>query len=123
MSECSTVRTCQFRVQLTRDGHRWLDDRLAAHCRLHNAAWQERRDAWRMARRSINFAYGEGYDRGANVVHQELRDWHPGQHGPQCVCDCCETGHVLRGRFFHEVTRIINEATARRRLKEHKGLE
>ena len=112
MSECSTARTCQFRVQLTRDGRRWLDDRLAAHCRRYNAAWQERRDAWRMARRSINFAYGGGCDRGANVVRQELRDWRPGQHGPRCVCNCCETGHVLRGRFFHEVTGIIADCNA-----------
>ena len=61
MSKCSTARTYQFRVQLTRDGRRWFDDLLAAHCRRYNAAWQERRDAWRMARRSISFAYGEGY--------------------------------------------------------------
>ena len=61
MSKCSTARTYQFRVRLTRDGRRWLDDRLAAHCRRYNAALQERRDAWRMARRSISFAYGEGY--------------------------------------------------------------
>ena len=61
MSKCSTARTYQFRVRLTRDGCRWLDDRLAAHCRRYNAALQERQDAWRMARRSISFAYGEGY--------------------------------------------------------------
>ena len=103
MSECSTARTCQFRVQLTRDGRRWLDDRHAAHCRRYNAAWRERRDAWRMARRSINFAYGEGYDRGTNVVHQEFRDWRPGQHGPGCVCDCWETGCGLCGRSLRSV--------------------
>ena len=68
-------------------------------------------------------AYGEGYARGADVVHQELRSWHPGQHGPQCVCDHCVTGHVLRDQFFHEVIEIINEAAAQHRLKGHAGLE
>ena len=68
MSKCSTARTCQFRVRLTRDGRRWLDDRPAAHCRRCNAALQERRDAWRMARRSISFAYGEGYVSSYRVI-------------------------------------------------------
>ena len=35
-------------------------------------------------------AYGEGYDRGGDIVHQELRSWRPGQHGTECVCACCE---------------------------------
>ena len=66
-------------------------------------------------RRSISdaeavIACGEGYARGADVVHQQPRDWHPGQHGPQCVCDYCVTGHALRDQFFHEVIEIINEA-------------
>ena len=47
MQQYNAARTYQFRVQLTRDGHRRLDDRLAAHCRLYNAALQERHDAWR----------------------------------------------------------------------------
>ena len=68
MSKCSTARTYQFRVRLTRDGRRWLDDRPAAHCRRCNAALQERRDAWRMARRSISFAYGEGYVSSYRVI-------------------------------------------------------
>ena len=68
-------------------------------------------------------AYGEGYARSADVAHQELRSWHPGQDGPQCVCDHCVTGHVLRDQFFHEVIEIINEAAAQHRLKGHAGLE
>ena len=46
-----SARTYQVAVQLTRDGHRCLDERMRAHVRLHNAALQERRDAWRMARK------------------------------------------------------------------------
>ena len=53
---------------------------------------------------------GEGYDRGADVVQQELRSWRPGQYGPECVCDCCVISHVLRDRFYDEVIEIINEA-------------
>ena len=55
MTQFITARTYQFRAELTEDGHRRLDDRLRAHCRLYNAAMQERRDAWRMARKSISF--------------------------------------------------------------------
>ena len=44
-------------------------------------------------------AYGAGYARSADVVHQQLQDWRPGQHGPQCVCDYCVTGHALRDQF------------------------
>ena len=56
MAHSTSARTHQFRVQLTRDGHRRLDETLAAHQRLYNAAVQECRDAWRMARRSITYA-------------------------------------------------------------------
>ena len=55
MRQYNAARTLQFRVQLTRDGHRRLDERLSAHARLYNGAIQERRDAWRMARRSITY--------------------------------------------------------------------
>ena len=51
MKQYNAARTYQFRVQLTRDDHR----RLAGHCRLYNGDVLERRDAWRMTRRSITF--------------------------------------------------------------------
>ena len=52
-------------------------------------------------------AYGEGYDRGTDVVHQELRSWRPRQHGPECVCDYCEpvmssVTSLLRGNRDHQ---------------------
>ena len=56
MVDSTTARTYQFRVQLTSNGHSRLDERLRAHARLYNAALQERRDAWRMARVSLSFA-------------------------------------------------------------------
>ena len=68
-------------------------------------------------------AYGEGYDRGGDVVHQTLRSWRPGQHGTGCDCECCVTGQALRDQFFVEVTEIINEARARHAVKQHAGLE
>ena len=75
-----------------------------------------------MADADALISYGEGYDRGADVVHQELRSWRSGQHGPECVCDCCITARVLRSEFFDEVIEIINEAAARRWLREHERL-
>ena len=44
MGQHTTARPHQFPVVLSRDGHRRLDERLAPHCRLYNAALQERRD-------------------------------------------------------------------------------
>ena len=76
-----------------------------------------------MADADMITAYGEGYDRGADVVHQELRNWRPGQHRPECVCDCCTTARVLRGHFFDEAIEIIREAAAQRRIEEHAELE
>ena len=55
MQHYKAARTYQCRVQLTRDGHSRLDERLSAHARLYNGTIQERRDAWRMARRSITY--------------------------------------------------------------------
>ena len=72
MDQYNFARTYQFRVQLTRDGHRRLDDRLTAHCRLYNAALQERSDAWKMARRSITCA---GQNRELTLVLQDDPDW------------------------------------------------
>ena len=72
MEQCSTARTHQFAVQLSRDGHRQLDDRLAAHCRLYNAALQERRDAWRMAGKSLTFA---SQCRELTLVRQDDPEW------------------------------------------------
>ena len=77
MQDSSTAaRTHQFGVQLTRDGHRRLDDRLAAHCRLYNAALQERRDAWRMARTSITYA---GQSRELTLIRKDDPEW-AGEH-------------------------------------------
>ena len=76
MPHYNAARTYQCRVQLTHDGHRRLNDRLAAHCRLYNAALQERRDAWRMARRSITFA---SQCRELTLVRQEDPEW-AGEH-------------------------------------------
>ncbi len=76
-----------------------------------------------MADADVITAYGEGYDRGADVVHQELRSWRPGQHRPECDCDSCTTVRILRGHFFDEVTEIINDVFTQRQLEEHAGLE
>ena len=98
MSKCSTVRTYRFRVRLTRDGRRWLDDRLAAHCRRYNAALQERRDAWRMARRSISFAYGEGYVSICRVIRPAISVTSTASAGSRAtfvVYDCNSTGATV----------------------------
>ena len=76
MGKHTTARTYQFSVALSRDGHRRLDERLAAHCRLYNAALQERRDAWRMCRTSITYA---GQNRELTGVRQDDPEW-AGEH-------------------------------------------
>ena len=72
MVDSTTARTYQFRVQLTSNGHSRLDERLRAHARLYNAALQERRDAWRMARVSLSFA---SQCRELTLVRQDDPEW------------------------------------------------
>ena len=48
-------KTFKYRLYPTKQQHALLDEQLAEACRLYNAALQERRDAWRMARVSVNY--------------------------------------------------------------------
>src|SRR4051812_23333847 len=48
-------RTFKFRIYPTKRQTEDLDFQLAEACRLYNAALQERRDAWRINRVSINY--------------------------------------------------------------------
>ena len=67
-----SARTYQVTVQLTRDGHRRLDERMRAHARLYNAALQERRDAWKMGGISLSFA---SQSRELTLVRQDNPEW------------------------------------------------
>ena len=71
-----SARTYQVTVQLTRDGHRRLDERLRAHALLYNAALEERRDAWKMAGKSLSFA---SQCRELTLVRQDDPEW-VGEH-------------------------------------------
>ena len=57
MNRTKTVfhKTWQERGYCSRRGYAQLDDALAELCRLGNAALQERRDAWKMARERISY--------------------------------------------------------------------
>jgi putative transposase len=48
-------RTYRYRLYPTRVQERALTGQLHEACRLYNAALQERRDAWRQARRSVSY--------------------------------------------------------------------
>lgn len=48
-------RTLQFGGYCSRKGYQQLDQTLALLCELGNAALQERRDAWKLQRKSISF--------------------------------------------------------------------
>ena len=48
-------KTFKYRVYPTRKQVEALGGQLTQACRLYNAALQERRDAWRMARKSLNY--------------------------------------------------------------------
>ena len=63
--------TYQYRGYCTRGGHRRLDAALRECATLYNAALQERRDAHRMAGRSISY-----YDqiRSFTEVRRELHE-------------------------------------------------
>ena len=48
-------KTIQLRGYCTRAGYRQLQEVLEQLCGLGNAALQERRDAWKMARKRISY--------------------------------------------------------------------
>ncbi|MFL6283559.1 MAG: RNA-guided endonuclease InsQ/TnpB family protein [Pyrinomonadaceae bacterium] len=53
-------KTFKYRLYPTKRQVEILDGQLAEACRLYNAALQERRDAWRLERKSISF-YDQSY--------------------------------------------------------------
>ena len=62
----------QFRAYTTREGYRRLDDVLAMHQTLYNAALQNRRDAWKMRRENITY-YGQS--RELTEVRRDDPEW------------------------------------------------
>lgn len=48
-------KACKYRLYPTREQAESLDGQLAEACRLYNAGLGERRDAWRMRRKSLNY--------------------------------------------------------------------
>ena len=99
MKQYNAARTYQFRVQLTRDDHR----RLADHCRLYNGAVRERRDAWRMARRSITFP---SQCRELTLVRQDDPVW-AGAHRSLAVATLKRVDLALQ-TFFRRVKAAVN---------------
>ena len=99
MKQYNAARTYQFRVQLPRDDHR----RLADHCRLYNGAVQERRDAWRMARRSITFP---SQCRELKLVRQDDPVW-AGAHRSPAVATLKGEDLALQA-FFRRVKAGVN---------------
>ena len=99
MKQYNAARTYQFRVQVTCDDHR----RLADHCRLYNGAVQERRDAWRMARRSITFP---SQSRELTLVRQDDPVW-AGEHRSLAVATLKRVDLALQA-FFRRVKAGVN---------------
>lgn len=66
------VTVIQTRAYLSKAGHTLLDARFQEHCRLYNAAIQERRDAYRQAGKSITF-----YDQCKSMkeIRGDWKDW------------------------------------------------
>ena len=66
------VTVIQTRAYLSKAGHALLDARFQEHCRLYNAAIQERRDAYRQAGKSITF-----YDQCKSMkeIRGDWKDW------------------------------------------------
>ena len=66
------VTVIQTRAYLSKADHTLLDTRFQEHCRLYNAAIQERRDAYRQAGKSITF-----YDQCKSMkeIRGDWKDW------------------------------------------------
>jgi putative transposase len=63
-------RAYKFRLRPTARQHVALDQRLASHRELYNAALQERKDAWRLRRTSVSYG-----DQSAQL--KEIREARP----------------------------------------------
>ena len=84
-----------------------------------------RRFAIAIADANVIIAYGEGYEpRCRRPCTKSFRNWRPGQHGPECICDYFVTGHVLRDKVLPRGDRDHQRGCSLQyRLKEHAGLE
>ena len=65
-------RTFQFRGYVTRSGHERIDVALQNSCCLYNAALEERREAYRLRRKTIT--YKDQQD-ALKHIHAELDEW------------------------------------------------
>ena len=63
---------------------------------------------------SAGVAYGDGYCRGIEVAHQEMRAWRNYHHG-ECGCDCCLTAAALFAGWLAELKKQLNDLIMKRR--------
>ena len=67
-------KTFKYRLYPTSNQVEKLEGTLALCCELYNGALQERRDAWRINRKSINFAHQSAQLPGIKEIRPELND-------------------------------------------------
>lgn len=84
MAERIIRKTYKYRIYPTKRQIVILDGQLSEACRLYNAALQERRDAWRMNRESLNY-----YDQSSQL--KEIR-----ADGDLDITNFCVCQDVLR---------------------------
>lgn len=89
------IRTFRYRIYPTKKQEQTLNDHLAICCELYNAALQERRDAWRLERKSISW-----FDQNLQLkeIRQQREDvalvhFHPLEHSLKRV-------HLAFNNFF-----------------------
>lgn len=64
--------TIQTRAYLSKAGHALLDERYKEHCRLYNAAIEERRDAYRQAGKRITYI---DQSKSMTEIRGDWKDW------------------------------------------------
>src|ERR1043165_6349113 len=70
------IRTYKYRIYPTRAQVTKLERTLDICCELYNAALQERRDAWRLLRKSIAYNEQTGQLPDLKELRPDLRDIH-----------------------------------------------
>jgi putative transposase len=70
------IKTYKFRIYPTRAQQEKLEQQLALCCELYNAAVQERRDAYRIAHKSITYIDQQNQLPEIKEIHVEFREMH-----------------------------------------------
>lgn len=104
-------KTFRYRIYPTKAQEQALNQQLREGCKLYNAALQERRDAWKLAGKSINY-----YDQ-ANQLKEIRAEGLLGLANFSCCQDILRRADKTYKAFFSRVKR--GEKAGFPRFKPH----